>query len=238
MRAARAAAALLLAAAASAAAADGARAARSIAVSDPGRLSRWAYLEQPTRAYARPSFRSRVLGRLALKTRDGTDELLFVEARRRVNGRAWVRVRLPLRPAGVVGWVPEDRLGSYQEVRTHLIINRRTLRATLVRRGRVVFRAPIGVGKPGTPTPRGRFYVRSRLTGFGNHSVYGPLAFGLSATSNVLTEWPGGGYIGIHGTSKPWLIPGRPSHGCVRMRNADIRRLDRLMSVGTPVTIR
>src|SRR5829696_2360836 len=34
------------------------------------------------------------------------------------------------------------------------------------------------------------------------------------------------------------LIPGRISHGCVRLRNEDIVRLSRLMPVGTPVTIR
>jgi lipoprotein-anchoring transpeptidase ErfK/SrfK len=44
--------------------------------------------------------------------------------------------------------------------------------------------------------------------------------------------------IGIHGTNEPSLIPGRISHGCIRMRNHRIRRLARLMPVGTPLTIR
>jgi len=43
--------------------------------------------------------------------------------------------------------------------------------------------------------------------------------------------------IGIHGTDEPQLIPGRPSHGCVRMRNRDITRLWQLIQVGTPVEI-
>jgi lipoprotein-anchoring transpeptidase ErfK/SrfK len=34
------------------------------------------------------------------------------------------------------------------------------------------------------------------------------------------------------------LVPGRPSHGCVRVPNAAILRLARLMPVGTPVHIR
>jgi len=34
------------------------------------------------------------------------------------------------------------------------------------------------------------------------------------------------------------LIPGRVSHGCVRMRNLDILKLSRMMPVGTPLTIR
>jgi lipoprotein-anchoring transpeptidase ErfK/SrfK len=53
-----------------------------------------------------------------------------------------------------------------------------------------------------------------------------------------LTDWPDGGFVGIHGTNEPELIPGRVSHGCVRMRNSDIVRLAELMPVGTPILIR
>jgi lipoprotein-anchoring transpeptidase ErfK/SrfK len=79
--------------------------------------------------------------------------------------------------------------------------------------------------------------VRNRLAGF-NDPVYGVLAFGTTARSATLTDWPGGGFIGIHGTSRPEILPGRVSHGCIRMRNADILRLDRRMPVGTPVSVR
>ena len=48
----------------------------------------------------------------------------------------------------------------------------------------------------------------------------------------------GGGVIGIHGTNQPNLIPGRPSHGCVRLRNASILKLSRLMPLGTPLLIK
>ena len=44
--------------------------------------------------------------------------------------------------------------------------------------------------------------------------------------------------IGFHGTNQPGLIPGRPSHGCIRLRNHDIARFYRLVPVGTPVRIR
>jgi lipoprotein-anchoring transpeptidase ErfK/SrfK len=43
--------------------------------------------------------------------------------------------------------------------------------------------------------------------------------------------------IGIHGTDEPQLIPGRPSHGCIRLRNADVARLWQLIEVGTPIEI-
>jgi lipoprotein-anchoring transpeptidase ErfK/SrfK len=88
----------------------------------------------------------------------------------------------------------------------------------------------------GWPTPRGRFYVRDRLTRY-RSPAYGPVAFGTSARSPAATGWPAGGYVGIHGTDRADLVPGRISHGCIRMRNADILRLARLMPVGTPIRI-
>ncbi|MEX2109129.1 MAG: L,D-transpeptidase [Gemmatimonadaceae bacterium] len=46
----------------------------------------------------------------------------------------------------------------------------------------------------------------------------------------------GDGYA-IHGTNKPETIGRSVSHGCVRMRNADIERLYPMVPVGTPVYI-
>ena len=89
---------------------------------------------------------------------------------------------------------------------------------------------------PGWETPRGRFYIRNKLTRY-RSPAYGPVAFGTSARSPAATDWPAGGFIGIHGTDRPDLVPGRVSHGCIRMRNADILALARRMPVGTPVRI-
>jgi lipoprotein-anchoring transpeptidase ErfK/SrfK len=98
-----------------------------------------------------------------------------------------------------------------------------------------VWSAPVGIGAPATPTPAGRFVTREMLRVPG-HTLYGPYAFGTSDYS-TLTNWPGGGVVGIHGTSEPWLIPGRPSHGCIRMRNADITYLAHHLPLGAPVDI-
>jgi lipoprotein-anchoring transpeptidase ErfK/SrfK len=54
----------------------------------------------------------------------------------------------------------------------------------------------------------------------------------------VLSDWPGGGVVGIHGTNQPRPLPGRVSHGCIRVPNAKIARLAKLLPVGTPVRIR
>jgi lipoprotein-anchoring transpeptidase ErfK/SrfK len=206
-------------------------------LSHPGSRSTWAFLESATDAYAAPSRRARVLGRLEVTTQDGTSELVYEQQRAFVNGAWWVQVRLPLRPAGQVGWVPQRALGAPQTVHTYVVVSTERMTLTLYRGGRAIFFARVGTGKASTPTPHGQFYIRDRLTGFPPDSLYGPLAFGTSALSNVETDWPGGGVIGIHGTDEPWLIPGHPSHGCIRMRNADVLRLARLLPIGTPLTI-
>jgi lipoprotein-anchoring transpeptidase ErfK/SrfK len=106
----------------------------------------------------------------------------------------------------------------------------------VIKDGKRIFSANVGVGQKQWPTPKGQFYVRAKLTGYKN-PTYGPLAFITSATSDTLTDWPGGGIVGVHGTNQPGLIPGRISHGCVRMKNADILKLNKLIEVGTPITV-
>jgi lipoprotein-anchoring transpeptidase ErfK/SrfK len=34
----------------------------------------------------------------------------------------------------------------------------------------------------------------------------------------LAADWLNGGFIGIHGTNQPEIVPGRVSQGCVRMR--------------------
>jgi lipoprotein-anchoring transpeptidase ErfK/SrfK len=195
-------------------------------------ISRWAHVLRPTAARAAPSASARRITIVSDRTPEGTKNLvLALESR-----GPWVRVRLAVLPNGTTGWIPRDALGPYRGVWTRLVVNRARMTATLLRRGKAIFRAPVGVGRSYLPTPRGEFYVRMKLAGF-DDPMYGPIAFGTSGRAPNLTGWPGGGYIGIHGTDKPQLLPGAVSHGCIRMKNRDIRRLAGLMPVGTPVTV-
>jgi hypothetical protein len=200
-------------------------------------VTRWAYPTAETLVRATPSQRARVVGRLRFLTGDDQAELyLALASTQPIPGQSWVQVDVPGRPNGSTGWVPRDALGPFHLNRDHVLIDRSSLRATLYRAGRAIFSAPIGVGKPSTITPAGSFYVMEKLT-TANAPVYGPYAIGTSAYAPTLSEWPGGGVVGIHGTDEPQLIPGRPSHGCIRMRNADITRLWHLVALGTPIDI-
>jgi lipoprotein-anchoring transpeptidase ErfK/SrfK len=201
------------------------------------KVYRWAPVLRTAEARAAPSAAAPVVATLDTRTPEGTTNLVLVVGARQVAGRLWVRVRLAVLPNNTTGWVPRSALGGYHFVHTRLVVNLARLQATLLYDGRVIFRAPVGVGQSRSPTPTGSFYVREELTRFAS-PFYGPIAFGTSARSSVLTDWPSGGFVGIHGTNEPGLIPGRVSHGCIRLRNRDIIRLSRLMPVGTPVTVR
>jgi lipoprotein-anchoring transpeptidase ErfK/SrfK len=197
----------------------------------------WAVVNSSVVARAEPDARSEAVSTLATRTPEGTPTNVFVLGRMRVDGRLWVHVRLPVLPNDRTAWVPRRALGAYIPVYTRLVVDLGALKAVLYRGRREIFSAPIGVGTPDSPTPTGHFYIRNKLTRFASQ-FYGPVAFGTSARSAVQTDWPGGGFIGIHGTNVPELIPGRVSHGCIRLRNEDVVRLAALMRVGTPVVIR
>jgi L,D-transpeptidase catalytic domain len=197
--------------------------------------SRWAPVIRPATALRAPAGDAPVAP-LSSLTPEGTTNPVLVLGSTWRHGIEWSHIRLAVLPNNTTGWVRRSALGGYQFVTTHLVVDLHRLRAILLRDGRPVFTAPIGVGEPQWPTPRGQFYIRNKLTDYAS-PFYGPVAFGTSARSSVLTEWPDGGFIGIHGTDAPQLIPGRVSHGCIRLRNRDILRLARLMPVGTPLTI-
>jgi hypothetical protein len=218
-----------------------ARPAFKVATPRPLRLSSgvsmWAPVIRPALARARPRAHARLAARVSTRTPEGTTNILLAAGvHRDGRHRLWVRVRLPILPNNTTGWVRRSALGGYRFVRTRLVVDLGSLEATLYRGRRALFRAPVGVGARGTATPTGRFYVRDRLTRYAS-PFYGPIAFGTSARSPVLTDWPAGGYIGIHGTDHPERIPGRISHGCIRLRNAENRRQAAMMPIGTPVTI-
>jgi hypothetical protein len=202
-------------------------------------LTRWAHTNLLGKIRSKPLAGSREVGRLRWNTEDGVPEVYVVlQSRLGRKKQPWLQIRIPGRPNGRTGWVREEKLSNLKTIQTHLTIDRGKLKATLRKDGRRIWTSRIGVGKPGTPTPRGRFWIRERLRNFGGSPVYGPWAFGTSAYSKQLTDWPGGGVIGIHGTNQPYLIPGRPSHGCIRVPNPRIEKLAKLMPVGTPVRIR
>ncbi len=149
---------------------------------------------------------------------------------------SWYRVKLPMRPNGLVGYVRPAAV-DVEKLTTRIEIDLSARSLRFFRGRKLVLRTPVAVGSPATPTPVGRFYVNQRLVPTNPHGAYGPAALGVSAFSNVLTGWAQGGPIGIHGTNEPWSIGRAVSNGCIRVPNATLRRLFASTLGGTPVVI-
>lgn len=186
--------------------------------------------------YVRPGD-TRPLRRVARRTVDGKRlPVVFLVLARRSDG--WLKVSLPVRPNHARAWVRAAEVRVARDpYRVEVRLSARRL--LVFEHGRVVLRAPVGVGRAVSPTPTGRYFVADLLRPPDPDGFYGPYALGLSAYSRVFTSFAGGdGQIGIHGTNAPEGIGSDVSHGCIRVRNAVIARLARLLPLGTPVSIR
>jgi lipoprotein-anchoring transpeptidase ErfK/SrfK len=163
----------------------------------------------------------------------GTPPVFLVEESR----DDWLRVLLPMEPNGSEGWIRgrDVKLNSHS-FRIEVDLSARRL--TAYRDDEVLLRETVAVGKPSTPTPTGRFFTTVLVKPDDPSGVYGPFAWGLSAYSEALETFAGGdGQVAIHGTNAPWFIGDAVSHGCIRIRNEAIRKLARLLPLGTPVDI-
>jgi hypothetical protein len=151
------------------------------------------------------------------------------------GAQGWFEVRLPRRPNGSKGWVAAEEV-SWSLVTTAMVVELGAHRLTLYDHGREVANYTVAVGMATNPTPTGTFFVTGVLRPDPG-GAYGPYALGTSAFSDTLTDWPGGGVVGIHGTNVPSSIGKSASHGCVRLRNDDISKLAPIVSLGTPIFI-
>jgi L,D-transpeptidase catalytic domain len=201
-------------------------------------LTTWAHPEVRGEIRLEPNPRAHGIAPVRLYTEDGFPEVYvmlssFVDP----AGREWAQVRIPGRPNGRTGWMLRELLGAFHRTRWRIVVNRERRRMSVYYGGRLRRVFPVGVGKPSTPTPPGRYWLRERFRLSSRSSPYWPYALGTSDYS-TLSEWPGGGVIGIHGDfGEPSKIPGDPSHGCIRMHDADIAWLGPRVTLGTPVDI-
>lgn len=159
--------------------------------------------------------------------------LLAVGERRDAKGLLWLKVSLPMRPNGRSGWVKAVAV-QVRPVTRRIVIDRSARTLSLYDRGRLRFRTRVAIGKPGAETPLGRFYIQASFRP--KERFFGAHALETSAYSK-LSDWPGGGVVGIHGTPYPQLLGKAVSHGCVRVSNRAALVLKRLAPPGTPVAV-
>jgi lipoprotein-anchoring transpeptidase ErfK/SrfK len=166
----------------------------------------------------------------------------------RINGRTLpfvalgntpdrIRVLLPVRPNGSIGWIDRTKL-DLRRNDYRIDINRETFTMQVFNRNAVVREIKIGIGDDETPTPEGVYYTLYAGKPKTPNTVYGAFVIGLSGFSEVLEDFKGGeARLGLHGTNRPDLLGEKVSKGCIRMADADVTYLVDTLPLGTPVHV-
>ena len=189
--------------------------------------------------YAKPSASSRRITTLRQFRPDFRP--LYVLALSVVTAKSgeptWYRITYPRRPNGQKGWVRASAV-DIRPIEKRVVIYRGARKFELWDGDRLVRTGRVAVGKRGAETPIGLFYVTWKFSPRidPDWAILGEFAFETSAYSK-LTDWPGGGIVGVHGTPWPNLLGQAVSHGCVRLHNRDIVFLKSRVPLGTPVKI-
>jgi hypothetical protein len=201
-------------------------------------IQRLAELRYEHQAYRHPRTSSRRIRSEPARTPiTGEYTTLPVIAHVNRRGARWLKVLLPGRPNGLVGWI-RQRGTSEQLTPWHITVSLGARRIWVYRYGHLRRSFSAVVGKPSSPTPTGHFFVQETVI-LGGAQSGGPFALALSARSDVFSEFDGGpGQIAIHGRDLLGGTLGQAqSHGCVRLATAAIDWLAARVGPGVPVTI-
>jgi len=205
----------------------------------PGAKSAWtARVLAPT--YARlDAGRGRVLQSLERTTPfwGGPNVLLVLDAAT-VDGLGYVKVLLKRMPAGSGGWVPVSDVELTRTTR-RVVVDLSSRTVTVRDSGRKVLSDRVVIGAASTPTPIGQFAVDAPVDQ-PKGGLLGPRVLALAAYSRALARYQGGiPQVAFHAYEKLGApLAAAASHGCIRMRQATLSRLLRMLDRGTPVLIR
>ena len=130
---------------------------------------------------------------------------------------------------------------------TVVTIDKANFRLRVFKRLRFSKSYGVATGLPAYPTPSGLFRITNKAVNPTWTAPNSPWAGELAGTQTpggspanpLKARWLGiVNGVGIHGTGQEWSIGTRASHGCLRMRVADVIDLYPRVPVGTPVLIR
>jgi lipoprotein-anchoring transpeptidase ErfK/SrfK len=187
-------------------------------------------------SYAAPSTSAPIRARFNRLNVNDRPTVFLVRSVRKAGGATWYDVWLPIRPNESRGWVRQGSVAIHTTT-ARIVVNLARHRLYVYKRGLLVGKFRVAVGMPGLSTPTGTYYVNQKLRPAAPGGPYGVLALGLSAFQPKLPNWPQGGQVAIHGTNQDYLIGRAVSHGCVRMRNADVLKVSAWVPIGSPVVI-
>ncbi|TRU27868.1 MAG: L,D-transpeptidase [Microcystis aeruginosa Ma_SC_T_19800800_S464] len=125
---------------------------------------------------------------------------------------------------------------------TRLLLNLKKRRVFVYQGQKIIASYPVAIGRRGWETPTGQFRVIQMVREpVWEHPFTGQLV--PSGKNNPLgARWigfwtDGANFIGFHGTPQENLIGQAVSHGCVRMRDQDIKALFEKVKIGTSVIV-
>jgi hypothetical protein len=130
---------------------------------------------------------------------------------------------------------------------TIITVDRSHFRLRLFKRLKLSKTYGVAVGQPAYPTPTGLYSIVNKQvnpTWTAPNSPWAGEMAGQSISGNdpsnpLKARWMGiVNGVGIHGTGQEYSIGSAASHGCIRMRVADVIDLYDRVPVGTPVLIR
>jgi lipoprotein-anchoring transpeptidase ErfK/SrfK len=147
---------------------------------------------------------------------------------------AWYKIPVPGRPNGRFGWVPASQV-SLRPMPWQVVVYRGSRMFQLWKGDKLVYTNKVAVGAPGMETPLGLFYVTVRFKPV-SEPFLGAFAFETSAYSK-LSDWPGGGVVGLHGWNDPSVIGQAVSHGCIRVTNESAAFLRDRLPLGAPIRV-
>jgi L,D-transpeptidase catalytic domain len=146
----------------------------------------------------------------------------------------WLGVRTAAMPNGHIGWIRAQHGAlAFGRVRLELEadLSRQVLRVRA--HGHVVRLIRVGIGRPGSSTPTGRFSITDKMPGSALGSYYGCCLLALSGNQpHPPPGWTGGARLAIHGGAY-----GAVSAGCLHADTADLRYLMRAVPLGTQIVI-
>jgi lipoprotein-anchoring transpeptidase ErfK/SrfK len=184
-----------------------------------------------------PSGHARVIAKLSeFRPQDYRPRyVLAVAVKKGKKGKnAWYKITVPGRPNGRTGWVPAKQISIRSDPR-QVVVFRGSRVVQLWKKDQLIYTSKVAVGASGMETPIGLYYVTVRFRPV-TQPFLGSFAFETSAYSK-LSEWPGGGVVGLHGTTSPQLLGQAVSHGCIRISNATADFFRDRIPLGTPIRV-
>lgn len=144
---------------------------------------------------------------------------------------------------GALAQQKTSKTNKWAQGNQQVVVNLSDRRAYVYRDDVVIASYPIAIGKQGWETPTGTFKI--------SHMQHNPIwrhpitdqVFAAGPDSPLGERWigfwsDGHNHIGFHGTPDTDTMGSAISHGCIRMRNPDVRLLYEQVGLGTTVIVR